>query len=58
MYGEVLVGGKIVGYVKFIIGGDDYYIMVFYFVGYLCESVDIYEIEGKIKSEFLGLVFS
>lgn len=58
VYGEALVGGKIVGYAKPTIGGDDYHIMVLHLVGHPCESVDIYEIEGKTKSELSGLVSS
>ncbi|HAD90957.1 MAG TPA: hypothetical protein DCG36_12415 [Alteromonas macleodii] len=58
VYGEALVGGKIVGYAKPTIGGDDYHIIVLHLVGHPCESVDIYEIEGKTKSELTGLVTS
>lgn len=58
VYGEALVGGKIVGYAKPTIGGDDYHIMVLHLVGHPCDSVDIYEIEGKPKSELSGLVSS
>lgn len=58
VYGEALVGGKIVGYAKPTIGGDDYHIMVLHLIGHPCESVDIYEIEGKTKSELSGLVSS
>lgn len=56
VYGEALVGGKIVGYAKPTIDGDDYHIMVLHLIGHPCESVEIYEVEGKPASELSGLV--
>lgn len=51
IYGEQVVGGKIVGYAAPTINGKDYHIIVLHLVGHPCESVDIYEIEGLTPSE-------
>ena len=56
IYGKALVGGKIVGYAKPTIGDEDYHIMVLHLVGHPCDSVDLYEIEGKTASELAGKV--
>lgn len=51
VYGEAVVGGQIVGYAKPTIDGDDYHVMVLHLVGHPCESVSLYEIEGKTQAE-------
>ncbi|OFC71823.1 hypothetical protein [Alteromonas confluentis] len=52
VYGEALVGGQIVGYAKPTIAGTEWHVMVLHLVGHPCESVEVYEIEGKKLSEF------
>jgi hypothetical protein len=56
VYGKGLVGGKIVGYAKPTIGGEDFHIMVLHLVGHPCESVELYEIEGNTPDEVAGRV--
>lgn len=51
VYGEAIVGGQIVGYAKPTINGDDYHVMVLHLVGHPCESVSLYEIEGKTQAQ-------
>ena len=51
IYGEGLVGGQIVGYALPTINKEQYHIMVLNLAGHPCESVSIYEIEGKTVAE-------
>ena len=51
IYGEGLVGGQIVGYALPTINNTQYHIMVLNLAGHPCESVAIYEIEGKTVAE-------
>jgi hypothetical protein len=56
IYGEAVVGGQIIGYAKPTIGNKDYHIMAIHLAGHVCESVEIYEIEGLTPAELTGVV--
>lgn len=56
IYGEGIVGGQLVGYAKIEVGDDDYHVMVMNCAGHRCESLEVYEIEGKKMTEIGGLV--
>ncbi|HBY41458.1 MAG TPA: hypothetical protein DEH24_18655 [Alteromonas sp.] len=51
IYGESVVGGQIVGVAAPTIGKKEHDIMVVHLAGHPCESVSIYEIEGKTVAE-------
>ncbi|MFS1704478.1 hypothetical protein, partial [Alteromonas sp. AMM-1] len=51
IYGESVVGGQIVGVAAPTISKKEYDILVVHLAGHPCESVSIYEIEGKTVSE-------
>lgn len=54
IYGTALAGAQIVGYAKPTIAQKDYHIMVLNIAGHPCESVELYEIEGKTPAELAG----
>lgn len=56
IYGTAVVGGQIKGYTKVIEGEDEYDMFAILIAGHQCQSVSIYEIEGKKPDEFEGLV--
>ncbi len=51
IYGESVVGGQIVGVAAPTISKKEYDILVVHLAGHPCESVTIYEIEGKTVAE-------
>ncbi len=54
IYGTALAGAQIVGYAQPTIAQKDYHIMVLNIAGHPCESVELYEIEGKTPAELAG----
>lgn len=55
VYGETIVGGQIIGYQKTKSGRDEeFHNFVIHIAGHVCDSVELYEIEGKTADEAAG----
>jgi hypothetical protein len=51
IYGENVVGGQLIGYSNPDINGDPHHVMAIHIAGHPCESVELYEIEGRTPQE-------
>ncbi|WP_416305221.1 phage tail protein [Neptunicella sp. SCSIO 80796] len=58
IYGLAVVGAQLVGYADPVISGQKYDVMVLHIAGHPCESVEIYEIEGKSAASLSSVVTS